>query len=132
MNMYKIMIVEDDLAIQKELSLLLKNQGYDVCVWDLKEDILVFLKREEVQVILLDINLPKEDGFTLCTRIRTQSEVPIIFVTSRNSDMDELCSMTMGGDDFITKPYHPSVLIAHLQAVIKMMLSTERRTGVST
>ena len=109
--MYKIMIVEDDLAIQKELSLLLKNQGYDVCVWDLKEDILVFLKREEVQVILLDINLPKEDGFTLCTRIRTQSEVPIIFVTSRNSDMDELCSMTMGGDDFITKPYHPSVLI---------------------
>lgn len=117
--MYKIMIVEDDLAIQKELSLLLKNQGYDVCVWDLKEDILVFLKREEVQVILLDINLPKEDGFTLCTRIRTQSEVPIIFVTSRNSDMDELCSMTMGGDDFITKPYHPSVLIAHLQAVIK-------------
>lgn len=130
--MYKIMIVEDDLAIQKELSLLLKNQGYDVCVWDLKEDILVFLKREEVQVILLDINLPKEDGFTLCTRIRTQSEVPIIFVTSRNSDMDELCSMTMGGDDFITKPYHPSVLIAHLQAVIKMMLSTERRTGVST
>lgn len=117
--MYKIMIVEDDEAIQKELEVLLKNQGYAVCVWNLKEDIAAFLEKEEAQVILLDINLPQEDGFTLCTRIRAKSNVPIIFVTSRNSDMDELCSMTMGGDDFITKPYNPSVLLAHLQAVLK-------------
>lgn len=117
--MYNIMIVEDDEAIQKELEVLLKNQGYAVCVWNLKEDIVAFLEAQEAHVILLDINLPKEDGFTLCTRIRAKSSVPIIFVTSRNSDMDELCSMTLGGDDFITKPYNPSVLLAHLQAVIK-------------
>ena len=85
----------------------------------MKEDIVSFLEAEGAHVILLDINLPKEDGFTLCTRIRAKSSVPIIFVTSRNSDMDELCSMTLGGDDFITKPYNPSVLLAHLQAVIK-------------
>nr|WP_243205896.1 response regulator transcription factor [Eubacterium sp. AF05-24] len=119
MNMYKIMIVEDDEAIQKELDVLLRNQGYDVCIWNMKEDIVSFLEAEGAHVILLDINLPKEDGFTLCTRIRAKSSVPIIFVTSRNSDMDELCSMTLGGDDFITKPYNPSVLLAHLQAVIK-------------
>lgn len=117
--MYTIMIVEDDEAIQKELEVLLKHQGYAVCVWDLKEDIVAYLEAQEAHVILLDINLPKEDGFTLCTRIRAKSSVPIIFVTSRNSDMDELCSMTLGGDDFITKPYNPSVLLAHLQAVIK-------------
>ena len=117
--MYKIMIVEDDEAIQKELDVLLRNQGYDVCIWNMKEDIVSFLEAEGAHVILLDINLPKEDGFTLCTRIRAKSSVPIIFVTSRNSDMDELCSMTLGGDDFITKPYNPSVLLAHLQAVIK-------------
>ena len=119
MQMYKIMIVEDDVAISKELALLLQHQGFQSCIWDLNEDIIEVIKREEPHVILLDINLPKEDGFSLCTRIRKTMQVPIVFVTSRNSDMDELCSMTLGGDDFITKPYHPSILIAHLQAIIK-------------
>lgn len=117
--MMKIMIVEDDEAIQKELQVLLQNQGYAVCIWDFKEDIVAFIERQEVHVILLDINLPKEDGFAICTRVRQKKTTPIIFVTSRNSDMDELCSMTLGGDDFITKPYNSSVLLAHLQAVLK-------------
>ena len=117
--MHTIMIVEDDTAIQKELEVLLQHQGFAPVVWNLQEDILEFIERTAPQVILLDINLPKEDGFSLCTRIRKHNEVPIIFVTSRNSDMDELCSMTMGGDDFITKPYNPSILVAHIQAIIK-------------
>jgi len=83
------------------------------------EDMQLLLQREEPHCILLDINLPHTDGFVLCKQIRSFSGVPIIFVTSRNTDMDELCSMTLGGDDFITKPYNISILIARIAAVLK-------------
>lgn len=117
--MYKIMIIEDDEAIKNELSVLLKNRGYECFSWDLKEDLRSLMEREEPHVLLLDINLPNTDGFTLCTQIRSFSKLPIIFVTSRSSDMDELCSITMGGDDFITKPYNTSILLARIGALLK-------------
>lgn len=113
------MIVEDDESIAKELHVLLTHHHFESCVWNLRDDVESYIKREEPHVILLDINLPDVDGFTICSQIRTFSEVPIIFVTSRNSDMDELCSMRMGGDDFITKPYNSSILLARIDAVLK-------------
>ena len=117
--MYKILLIEDDETIVKELSEVLRRQGYACCVWNLMEDMQLLLQREEPHCILLDINLPHTDGFVLCKQIRSFSGVPIIFVTSRNTDMDELCSMTLGGDDFITKPYNISILIARIAAVLK-------------
>lgn len=113
------MIVEDDVVISEELSVLLCKQGYTCVIWNLKEDIETFMKKEEPHILLLDINLGNTDGFTLCTQIRSFSDVPIIFVTSRNSDVDELCSMRMGGDDFITKPYNTSILLARVEALLK-------------
>lgn len=113
------MIVEDDVVISEELSVLLCKQGYTCVIWNLKEDIEAFMKKEEPHILLLDINLGNTDGFTLCTQIRSFSDVPIIFVTSRNSDVDELCSMRMGGDDFITKPYNTSILLARVEALLK-------------
>lgn len=126
--MYKIMMIEDDEAIAKELSVLLRNQGYDSVIWDFKEEISSFMTKEEPHILLLDINLPQSDGFTLCTQIRTFSNVPIIFVTSRNSDMDELCSMRMGGDDFITKPYNSSILLARIAALLKRSYEQNDKT----
>lgn len=117
--MYKILLIEDDETIVKELSEVLRRQGYACCVWNLMEDMQSLLQREEPHCILLDINLPHTDGFVLCKQIRSFSGVPIIFVTSRNTDMDELCSMTLGGDDFITKPYNISILLARIAAVLK-------------
>lgn len=117
--MYKIMIVEDDESILKELCVLLTHHHYECCVWNLKEDVEAYITKENPHVILLDINLPNADGFSICSQIRVFSDVPIIFVTSRNTDMDELCSMRMGGDDFITKPYNSSILLARIEAIIK-------------
>lgn len=117
--MYKIMIVEDDEAIQKELSFLLENRGYTCFVWSMKEPLVKVIHKEEPHILLLDINLPGADGFTLCTQVRSFSNIPIIFVTSRNSDIDELCSMSLGGDDFITKPYNASILLARITALLK-------------
>ena len=117
--MYTILIIEDDEAICKELQMLLEKQGYEAVCWNLQEDIKELVKTLDPHIILLDINLPQMDGFTICTQLRSFSKVPIIFVTSRNTDMDELCSMQMGGDDFITKPYNTSILLARIAALLK-------------
>lgn len=117
--MYTILIIEDDEAICKELQMLLQKQGYEAVCWNLQEDIRELVKTHDPHIILLDINLPQMDGFTVCSQLRSFSKVPIIFVTSRNTDMDELCSMQMGGDDFITKPYNTSILLARIAALLK-------------
>lgn len=117
--MYKILLIEDDEIIVKELSEVLRRQGFACCIWNLHDDVEKLIRQEEVHCILLDINLPHTDGFVLCKQIRSFSNIPILFVTSRNSDMDELCSMTLGGDDFITKPYNVSILLARIHAILK-------------
>ncbi|MCC2788032.1 response regulator transcription factor [[Clostridium] innocuum] len=93
--------------------------GYEAICWNMQEDIRELVKTHDPHIILLDINLPQMDGFTVCSQLRSFSKVPIIFVTSRNTDMDELCSMQMGGDDFITKPYNTSILLARIAALLK-------------
>lgn len=70
-------------------------------------------------LILLDLNLPGKSGFELCTEIREFSDIPIIFVTGRTDSMDEVTALLKGGDDYITKPFHPSLLLAHISAVLK-------------
>ena len=117
--MYTILIIEDDEAICRELQMLLQKQGYEAICWNMQEDIRELVKTHDPYIILLDINLPQMDGFTVCSQLRSFSKVPIIFVTSRNTDMDELCSMQMGGDDFITKPYNTSILLARIAALLK-------------
>ena len=119
MRMYTILIIEDDEAICRELKMLLQKQGYEAICWNMQEDIRELVKTHDPHIILLDINLPQMDGFTVCSQLRSFSKVPIIFVTSRNTDMDELCSMQMGGDDFITKPYNTSILLARIAALLK-------------
>ena len=75
--------------------------------------------REDVDLILLDINLPFYDGYYVCRTIREKSEVPIIVVTSRDSEMDELMSINLGADDFVTKPYNTQILLARISAMLK-------------
>lgn len=77
------------------------------------------IKAEQPHLIILDIKLPGTSGFSLCTEIRTFSEVPIIFVTSCNTDMDELNSIMLGGDAFITKPYNTAILLAKIASLLK-------------
>ena len=117
--MHKIMVIEDSEQIRNELSQLLIRNGYEVISPKEFENIPIVVKETNPHLILLDINLPKCDGFKVCTEIRTFSNVPIIFVTSRNTDVDELMSITLGGDDFITKPYNTSILIARISSLLK-------------
>ncbi len=117
--MYRITIVEDDPVIQEELSNLLQSNGFEVTVITDFSKIAETVKNNIPHLILLDINLPVQDGFKVCSKIRTFSNVPVIFVTSRNTDMDELNSIMLGGDGFITKPYNTSILLARIASLLK-------------
>ena len=117
--MQKIMIIEDDPAIRAELTLLLENEGYKpVPVTDFNS-IPNQAARERPDLILLDIGLPGQDGFSLCAAVRKAVPAPVIFVTSRDSGSDEVRALSLGGDDYITKPYSVPVLLARIKAVLR-------------
>lgn len=123
--MKKILIIEDDEAIRNELKTFLCTYNYDALVVEKFENIIEEIKKENADLILLDINLPIFDGFYICREIRKNSNVPIIIVTSRDSDIDELMSMNLGADDFITKPYNTQILLARINSVLKRVYSKE-------
>ena len=115
----KILIVEDEPLIRNELTILLQSNGYETAAPDEFSDVTGQIKAEQPHLILLDIKLPGTSGFSLCTQIRTFSEVPIIFVTSCNTDMDELNSIMLGGDAFITNPYNTAILLAKIASLLR-------------
>ena len=115
--MYKILIIEDDKKIREELSKLLNSYGYHTILVNEFLNILDYIN-SSISLVLLDINLPYENGFTLCKKIKNKMNVPIIFVTSRNTDEDELLSIKVGGIDFITKPYNKSILLEKIRRAI--------------
>lgn len=113
------MIVEDYPKIRGELSTLLRRYGYETCAPDAFDHIVEDILLAGADLILLDINLPLYDGYYICREVRRASAVPIIIVTSRDSEADELMSMNLGADDFITKPYNTQILLAHIASVLK-------------
>lgn len=113
------MIIEDNEQLQNEIGNLLMINGYSVLKVKEFNNIPQIVKEKKPELILLDINLSNDDGFKICTEIRSFSKVPIIFVTSRNTNIDELMAITLGGDDFITKPYNTQILLARINSLIK-------------
>lgn len=105
--MEKILVVEDDADIREELITLLKSNGY------------LAVNEPPCDLALLDINLPGENGFELCRKLRQHSDTPVIFLTARVSDEDELLGFGVGADDYIRKPYHSSVLLARIARLLK-------------
>ena len=117
--MFTIMIVDDNEQLQNEIGNLLIANRYSILKPTDFNKISQTVKDSSPDLILLDINLPNDDGFKICTEIRSFSNIPIIFITSRNTNIDELMSITLGGDDFITKPYNTQILLARINALLK-------------
>lgn len=113
------MIIEDEVIIREELKSFLSKYNYEVIAPSDFENIIEFILNENPDLILLDINLPIFDGYYICREIRKTSDIPIIIVTSRDSDMDELMSMNLGADDFVSKPYNTQILLARIAALLK-------------
>ena len=119
MDSNKIFIIEDDDKIRNELCTFLNRYGYETKYSLDFEHIVDEVLKEKYHLILLDINLPYFDGYYICREIRKKSSVPIIVVTSRDSDVDELMSMNLGADDFITKPYNTQILLARISSLLR-------------
>lgn len=117
--MPKIKIIEDDLSIAKELKETLENAGLEATITTDFSNVLEELKQESVDLILLDINLPKLNGEVVLQQIRKEYNTPVIMVTSKNNELDEVLSMSYGADDYITKPYNPTILLLRIEAVLK-------------
>lgn len=117
--MYTIMIIDDNEQLQNGIGNVLISNGYSVIKPREFCNIPYLVKENNPSLILLDINLPESDGFKICTEIRSFSRVPIIFITSRDTNIDELMGITLGGDDFITKPYNTQILLARINSLLK-------------
>lgn len=115
----KILIIEDEIELREELKVLLDENGYEGIILESFENIKQDTLSVNPDLILLDIKIPYINGQQLLKEIRKESDVPIIMVTSKNTEMDEVLSMSYGADDYITKPYNPVLLLLRIEAILK-------------
>lgn len=123
--MRKILIIEDEAGIRDELVILLDNSGYEAVVLEKFDDTVNDILKASADMVLLDINLPHKNGKDVLKELRKVSEVPVIMVTSSDAERDELISIGYGADDYITKPYNPTLLLLRIGNIFKRMGSTE-------
>lgn len=129
--MYSVMIIEDDKKITSLIKNHLEKYGYKAYTVDDFSNVKGEFVKSNPSIILMDINLPVFDGFYWCRDIRTISNVPIIFISARDSDMDQVMAIENGGDDYITKPFSYDVLLAKIKGVIRRVYGSYAESGSS-
>ena len=117
--MRKILIVEDDEKLCRELGTFLTNNGCQAESLPEGDYTVAAILEAKPDLVLLDLGLPGTDGLYLCRELRKTCELPVIVITSQDTQMAELMSISQGADDFVTKPFHPQILLAHIEAVLK-------------
>ena len=118
-KMSKILIIEDDEKLKKELETFLNKNGFTTKGLEKFDNTIQDILREKADLVLLDINLPYTDGEFVCKEVRKISDVPIIMVTSRDNEIDELMSLYGGADQYVTKPYNLQILLAKITRLLK-------------
>ena len=117
--MQTILVVEDDLKIAEHLKKQIEKYGYKAVVVEEFTSVLIKFNEVNPSVVLLDINLPQFDGFYWCRQIRTISTCPVIFISARTGEMDQVMALENGGDDYITKPFSPEVVMAKVRSQLR-------------
>lgn len=114
-----ILIVEDDEKLRGELKIFLKNNGYETQTLKEFKNTIENILKIEPDLLLLDINLPEADGQHICKEIRKKSNMPIIIITSRDNEIDELLSINYGADHYVTKPFNIQILLAKIESLLR-------------
>ena len=128
--MYKILLIEDDIDLAKETGLALEKWGFKVDLINNFENIIEEFIEKKPEVVLLDVNLPLYNGFYWCEKIREISKTPIIFLSSRDSDMDLIMGINNGGDDYITKPFSIDILVTKINAIIRRVYNYNNSNNI--
>ena len=123
MDTWKILVVDDESRMRKLVKDFLVKKGYEVAeAGDGEEALEIFFKDPKIALVILDVMMPKLDGWEVCKQIRKQSSVPVIMLTARSDERDELLGFELGVDEYISKPFSPKILVARVEAIL-------RRTG---
>ncbi|WP_107924902.1 response regulator transcription factor [Lysinibacillus parviboronicapiens] len=117
-----ILVVDDEKEIRDLITIYLKNEGYEVLQASDGEEGLLLLKQHKVHLIVLDIMMPHVDGIQMCRKVREIAEMPIIMLSAKTQDMDKIVGLTMGADDYVTKPFNPLELIARIKSQLRRYL----------
>lgn len=132
--MKKIGILEDDAALSRELKYFLESNGYEVHLFLIEdyagkreEELIKLLAESGCHLLLMDIGLPGIDGLHLCREFCKNADIPVIMITSRDTELTELMSISNGADDFVTKPFRSQILLARMEAVMKRVYKETRR-----
>lgn len=122
-----ILIVEDEYRMRRLISDYLKREGYNIVEAEDGKKALEILEIEDIDLMILDIMMPKYDGWTVCREIRKTSQIPIIMLTARSEESDELFGFELGADEYITKPFSPKILVARVKALLKRTEKSESK-----
>lgn len=122
--MKKILLVEDEQLLLEIVSEYFTREGYDILTATDGVSAIKTFESQKVDLVLLDIMIPGQDGFAVCKRIRSTSDVPIIMLTARSEDEDKLLGFELGADEYVTKPFSPKVLVARAKALLKRVEGT--------
>jgi DNA-binding response OmpR family regulator len=128
----QILIVDDDALMRRSLAFNLEQAGYQVNSAANAEDALAIARREPPDLVLLDIGLPGMDGLEALRRFKEQFDLPVIFLTARRRELDEVLGLELGADDYVTKPFDIDVLLAHIKAVLRRFEAAPRAEGKSS
>ena len=124
-----ILLVDDDALLRRSLSFNLEQAGYKTHTAGTAEDALEYLSQSQTDLVLLDINLPGMDGLDALRIIRNDLKLPVILLTARRKELDEVLGLELGADDYVTKPFDISVLLAHIKAVLRRSQQRAEETG---
>ncbi|MGP4082582.1 response regulator transcription factor [Pseudalkalibacillus sp. R45] len=125
-----VLLIEDELILSEVIKDFFENDGYSVLTaQDGKEGLQSFCDHK-VDIVILDIMMPETDGWSVCRRIRKHSDVPVIIVTARDEDEDTLLGFELGADDYVTKPFNPSILVARAKALLKRGKSSSKKESL--
>ncbi|MCY9546154.1 response regulator transcription factor [Lysinibacillus xylanilyticus] len=126
MSKETILIVDDEKEIRNLIAIYSKNEGYDVLEASDGEEGLSLLKKNKVHLIVLDIMMPNVDGIEMCMKVREIAEMPIIMLSAKSQDMDKIVGLTLGADDYVTKPFNPLELIARIKSQLRRYIKMNR------
>ena len=126
MEQLKILVVDDETRMRKLVGDFLKKSGYQVLeAADGSAALDIFFEQNDIALVILDVMLPKMDGWQVCKEIRQYSKVPIIMLTAKSEESDELLGFELGVDEYITKPFSPKILVARVEAILRRTISSE-------
>jgi two-component system response regulator RegX3 len=127
-----ILVVDDEPSITEFVSYNLKKEGYDVAVASTGDEALALAKREPFDLVVLDVMLPGIDGYEVCRRLRADSEVPVLFLSARDTELDKVVGLEIGGDDYLAKPFGVRELQARVKALLRRRHAGTRDGGTTS